>query len=535
MGTLKKQFSLNSPFSVYPATLSDSLPSFAAANYLSGKGLCAMDTAMDTVTDAGVPCRFGVPIYLLSKATNCRKLLKTGWTRSSNPREMTADETRNTQAELDKTEAEIQTARSLYSIKKQAATDTKAIKAQVAQIGGQLNARHDTADNKMDTIIGKLDHIIVGRSGSEAAGSEAASSIVVPNEQPTKEKPANKEKPATKMKMEPIAKKAKTDTSVSPVSPVSLPSSASSSSNVDGLHLETSIDDELEVAKKEYQETLAVNLKTQEEKKMECDRQAAEKIDKSLKDAMKKHNDRCHQYEKTKQLQLQRSMQAKAKDDEDARIAFEEKSESIKQRRLEEAPEKAETSEEESEEAPIIEEPQIKKRRQQEGPGQDETIEEEEGPSGKRHRNMDSLKKAKAIDDIERRAWMARKAQFKESGVLQQPDLTFAEWMIERDRCKQHKQDPFFRSKYFLFNIAFFCNTNRLFDHVTQQLHTAITGQRRPLQMATIFLLRMAGSPREEEKPGFSGAAAIVKHLKGNASEYVKSMPFTGRKHTGLC
>ena len=43
----------------------------------------------------------------------------------------------------------------------------------------------------------------------------------------------------------------------------------------------------------------------------------------------------------------------------------------------------------------------------------------------------------------------------------------------------------------------------------------------------------MAGSPREEEKPGFSGAAAIVKHLANkanNASDYVKSMPFTGRK-----
>ena len=43
----------------------------------------------------------------------------------------------------------------------------------------------------------------------------------------------------------------------------------------------------------------------------------------------------------------------------------------------------------------------------------------------------------------------------------------------------------------------------------------------------------MAGSPREEEKPGFSGAAAIVKHLTGkanNASDYVKSIPFTGRK-----
>ena len=136
------------------------------------------------------------------------------------------------------------------------------------------------------------------------------------------------------------------------------------------------------------------------------------------------------------------------------------------------------------------------------------------------------------IDDTEWKAWMHRKARFKKTNVLQQPDLTFAEWMTERDICKDHKEDPSFRSKHFLFNIAFFCNTNRLWDEVTKQLQAAIAGQPKQVQTATVFLLRMAGSPREAEKPGCSGAAAIVKQLTkaSSISDYVRSMPFTGRK-----
>ena len=110
--------------------------------------------------------------------------------------------------------------------------------------------------------------------------------------------------------------------------------------------------------------------------------------------------------------------------------------------------------------------------------------------------------------------------------------------MTERDICRDNKGDSSFRSKRFLFNIAYFCNTNRLWDVVTKQLQTAIAGQPKQVQVATIFLLRMAGSPREEEKPGRSGAAAIVKHLTdagsdspaSDISDYVKSMPFSGRK-----
>jgi hypothetical protein len=139
------------------------------------------------------------------------------------------------------------------------------------------------------------------------------------------------------------------------------------------------------------------------------------------------------------------------------------------------------------------------------------------------------------VDDAEWTAWMRRKAQFKETNVLQQPDLTFAEWMTERDVCKDHKEDSSFRSKHFLFNIAFFCNSNRLWDEVTKQLQAAIAGQPKQVQTATVLLLRMAGSPREAEQPGRSGAAAIVKQLTNvfpasSVSDYVRYMPFTGRK-----
>ena len=116
--------------------------------------------------------------------------------------------------------------------------------------------------------------------------------------------------------------------------------------------------------------------------------------------------------------------------------------------------------------------------------------------------------------------------------ALQQPDLTFAEWMKERDVCRDHKGDASFRSGHFLFNIAFFCNTNRLWDVVTQQLQTAIARQPKRVQVATVFLLRMAGSPRDEEKPGQSGAAAIAGQMTADAfpARYVRAMPFTGRK-----
>ena len=135
------------------------------------------------------------------------------------------------------------------------------------------------------------------------------------------------------------------------------------------------------------------------------------------------------------------------------------------------------------------------------------------------------------VSDADWNAWQTRKARFKETQELQQPDLTFAEWVRERDVCRDHKGDASFWPKHFLFNIAFFCNTNRLWDLVTQQLQTAIAGQPKRVQVATVFLLRMAGSPRDEEKPGQSGAAAIAGHFADAfPTQYVRSMPFTGRK-----
>ena len=137
-----------------------------------------------------------------------------------------------------------------------------------------------------------------------------------------------------------------------------------------------------------------------------------------------------------------------------------------------------------------------------------------------------------SISDADWYAWQTRKDTFAETKALQQPDLTFAEWMKERDVCRDHKGDASFRSGHFLFNIAFLCNTNRLWDVVTQQLQTAIARQPKRVQVATVFLLRLAGSPRDEEKPGQSGAAAIAGQMAADAfpAGYVRAMPFTGRK-----
>ena len=102
--------------------------------------------------------------------------------------------------------------------------------------------------------------------------------------------------------------------------------------------------------------------------------------------------------------------------------------------------------------------------------------------------------------------------------------------MLERDLCRKHKGDSSFQSKHFLFNIALFCNTSRLFDVVTRQLQTATSGEAKRVQVGTVLLLRMAGSPREEERPGLSGAAAIAARLReGFPALYVRKMPFTGR------
>ena len=128
-------------------------------------------------------------------------------------------------------------------------------------------------------------------------------------------------------------------------------------------------------------------------------------------------------------------------------------------------------------------------------------------------------------------AWEERKAKYNKSEIPLKPDLTFGEFMKARDDCREHKGDPSFRSKHFLFNLAFFCDTNRLWDVVTQELQKAIEGQDKLVQVTTIVLLRMAGSPRNEEKPGQSGSEAIVKAvIEGFNVQYVTDMPFSGRR-----
>ena len=60
------------------------------------------------------------------------------------------------------------------------------------------------------------------------------------------------------------------------------------------------------------------------------------------------------------------------------------------------------------------------------------------------------------IPDADWRAWVQHKTQLNATKVLQQPDLTFAQWMIEHDKCKYRKDNSTpARSKHFIFNIAF--------------------------------------------------------------------------------
>ena len=128
--------------------------------------------------------------------------------------------------------------------------------------------------------------------------------------------------------------------------------------------------------------------------------------------------------------------------------------------------------------------------------------------------------------------WQLRKQTYKRDRTLCQPKLTFSRWMQERDYCRDHKGDRAFRSEHFLFNIAFFCNTNRMWDKVSEQLQEAIRGHQRHVQVGTIVLLRFAGSPRNEEKQGRSGAASIATRLAAQwwPTKYVETMPFTGRR-----
>ena len=73
--------------------------------------------------------------------------------------------------------------------------------------------------------------------------------------------------------------------------------------------------DELEVSKKEYEDTMAVNQKEEDETRVEFDPQEVEQVSKSHKEAMKKHYDRCQSYKLTKRNRLTKAEELKEKEE----------------------------------------------------------------------------------------------------------------------------------------------------------------------------------------------------------------------------
>ena len=115
--------------------------------------------------------------------------------------------------------------------------------------------------------------------------------------------------------------------------------------------------------------------------------------------------------------------------------------------------------------------------------------------------------------------------------ALARPPLSFAAFVDERDRCR----DKSYVSSFYPLREGYFCNTNRMWDRVSQELATAtaVHPKYRRSAIGAVLALRMAGSPRESERPGRSGAGPIMKHAlqkKSSFRAYVRTMPFTGRK-----
>jgi hypothetical protein len=127
------------------------------------------------------------------------------------------------------------------------------------------------------------------------------------------------------------------------------------------------------------------------------------------------------------------------------------------------------------------------------------------------------------------RSWQARYERYTTSGVVSRPDLSFEEYLRQRQACR----DPKHRASHYLLRIGFFCNNDRLEDPTTQQLQTAVGDLPKLGKVLAIFLHRMAGSPRNEEHPPASGAAGILDWIKKGAPghDFIRSLPFSNR-HT---
>ena len=125
------------------------------------------------------------------------------------------------------------------------------------------------------------------------------------------------------------------------------------------------------------------------------------------------------------------------------------------------------------------------------------------------------------------RQWRARAHSFHRTGNLAKPDLTFAQFVAARNACEPGGPGP---GENLMLQLGFFCNTNRLRDTVTKELETAIMNEPREVAVGTIFLLRMMGSPRQNEHPGMSGALPIATALRNGTCITVEDLRFSGRK-----
>ena len=92
-------------------------------------------------------------------------------------------------------------------------------------------------------------------------------------------------------------------------------------------------------------------------------------------------------------------------------------------------------------------------------------------------------------------SWRRREKRYQKLGFIQQPDLTFGEFMLERDRCKDRSHV----SPHFLYRIGFFCNNDRMEDTASAELAGSCAGLSKRAAICTILLHRLLGSPRNEE------------------------------------
>ena len=127
-------------------------------------------------------------------------------------------------------------------------------------------------------------------------------------------------------------------------------------------------------------------------------------------------------------------------------------------------------------------------------------------------------------------AWKRRCAAWLASGKLARPDITFSDFLAERDKC----MDRSYTSGYLLFQIGFFCNNNRMDDPTSKELaHATMLITDRQGRVLTCLLHRFAGSPKNVEKPGRSGAAVIGQHVVRDSpqqlADFIKEMPFSNR------